>query len=98
MQGFIAPQFMSALIWHQLPANSSRLLLPASLCLSGSALFALLVILTSKASEKPRWHRYISMAGFAVSIAWISTVADEMVSVFKALGVILNVSEATVGL
>ena len=38
------------------------------------------------------------MAGFAVSIARISTVADEMVSAFKALGVILNVSEATLSL
>ena len=40
----------------------------------------------------------MSIAGFAISIAWISTVADEMVSIFKALGVILNVPEAILGL
>ena len=40
----------------------------------------------------------MSIAGFAISIVWISTVADEMVSIFKALGVILNVPEVILGL
>ena len=97
-QGFIAPQFMSAIIWHQLSADPSRLLLPSLICLGGSALFALIVLWLSDSTQKPRWYPFISIAGFVISIAWISTVADEMVSILKAFGVIWNISEAILGL
>jgi sodium/potassium/calcium exchanger 6 len=36
--------------------------------------------------------------GFIVSIAWISTIANEVVGVLKAIGVILNMSDAILGL
>ena len=36
--------------------------------------------------------------GFTVSIAWISTIASEVVGVLKALGVILGISDAILGL
>lgn len=98
IQGFIAPQFMSAIVWHQLSSDPSKLLLPALICLGGSAVFALIVLLTSDSNNKPRWYLFISIAGFVVSIAWISTVADEMVTVLKTLGVIFNISEAVLGL
>jgi sodium/potassium/calcium exchanger 6 len=97
-QGFIAPQFMSAIIWHQLSADPSKLLLPALISLGGSVVFALVVLLTSNSTKKPRWYPFISIPGFIISVAWISTVADEMVSILKALGVIWNISEAILGL
>ncbi|CAF9942141.1 MAG: hypothetical protein ALECFALPRED_009544 [Alectoria fallacina] len=98
IQGLIAPQFLSAIIWHQLSVDPSKLLLPALVCLGGSAVFALIVLLASDSTKKPRWYPFISIAGFVVSIAWISTVADEMVSVLEALGIISNISEAVLGL
>ena len=61
-------------------------------------MFAFIVLLTSDSTKKPRWYPFISIAGFVISIAWISTVADEMVSILKALGVIWNISEAILGL
>ena len=98
IQAFIAPQFISAIVCHQLSADPSSLLLPALICLGGSAVFALIVLLTSDSTKKPRWYPFISIAGFVISIAWISTVADEMVSILKALGLIWNISEAILGL
>ena len=97
-QSFIAPQFILAIVWHQISSDPSRLLLPACICLAGSALVAVAVMLTSNTKKRPQWFRFVSIAGFAISIARISTVADEMVSIFKALGVILNVPEAILGL
>ncbi len=61
-------------------------------------MFALTVRLISDSTKKPRCYPFISIAGFVVSIARISTVADEMVTILKALGVIWNISEAVLGL
>jgi sodium/potassium/calcium exchanger 6 len=36
--------------------------------------------------------------GFVVSITWISSIADEVVGVLKSIGVILNISDAILGL
>ena len=98
LQGFIAPQFMSAIIWYQLSEDPSKLSLQAMACLGGSILFACIILLTSNSTRRPRWYPFISIAGFIISVAWISTVADEMVSVLKALGVSCNISEAVLGL
>ena len=38
------------------------------------------------------------MVGFVVAIAWIYIVANEVVSLLKALGVLLNIHPALVGL
>ena len=97
-QGFIAPQFMSAIVWHQSSADPSRLIIPDLICFGGSAVFALTVLLICDSTMKPRWYPFISIAGFVISIAWISTVADEMVTILKALRVIWNISEAILGL
>jgi solute carrier family 24 (sodium/potassium/calcium exchanger), member 6 len=40
----------------------------------------------------------LCFVGFAVAIAWISTIANEVVGVLRALGVILNMSDAILGL
>jgi len=39
----------------------------------------------------------MSIAGFIVSVVWISTIADEIVGILKALGVILGISETILG-
>lgn len=42
--------------------------------------------------------RYISFIGFLISLSWISTIANEVVSLIKAIGVILHISDAILGL
>ena len=57
-----------------------------------------LVLVTSTPSRPPRWRSSLCFAGFVVSIAWISTVANEVVGVLKWLGVVLRMSDAILGL
>ncbi len=88
--------------------NPHLALLPAPLChhplltallcsLAVSAgLTTALVALTSPA-RPPRRHYALSFAGFVVGVAWISSIAGEVVGVLKALGVALGVSDAVLG-
>jgi sodium/potassium/calcium exchanger 6 len=63
-----------------------------SLCLLGP------LLLTTSADKKPKYHFLLCFLGFVISVAWISTIAGEVVGVLKAFGVILNISEAILGL
>ncbi|KAL2129074.1 hypothetical protein VTI74DRAFT_8278 [Chaetomium olivicolor] len=63
-----------------------------SLCLLGA-----LVMITS-ADKKPKYHFLLCFLGFIISVAWISTIAGEVVGVLKAFGVILDISDAILGL
>lgn len=47
---------------------------------------------------KPRYHFFLCFLGFVISIAWISTIAGEVVGVLKTFGVVLDISEALLGL
>jgi solute carrier family 24 (sodium/potassium/calcium exchanger), member 6 len=66
--------------------------LVASLCLMA------LLVLTTTPDKKPKYHFLLCFLGFVISVAWISTVAGEVVGVLKAFGVILGISEAILGL
>ncbi|KAJ5166609.1 uncharacterized protein N7482_005390 [Penicillium canariense] len=44
------------------------------------------------------WRPFLSLLGFLVSISWIATIATEVVSVLKTIGVILNISDSLLGL
>ncbi|KAG9745256.1 hypothetical protein KCU73_g7926, partial [Aureobasidium melanogenum] len=54
-------------------------------------------MLISLLVPKP-YNTILSMAGFVVSIAWISSIAAQVVAVLKALAVIMNMSHAIMGL
>lgn len=99
-QIFTAPFFIVVLYWaNNDPALSSRnLLLPAlwGLVISFSLFTAL--ILTTTVSRPPRYQYLFCFLGFIVSIAWISTIASEVVGVLKAFGIILGISDAILGL
>lgn len=99
-QTFTAPFFIVLLYWaNNDPALSSRnLVLPASCAFIISlALFAILFF-TTTVSRPPRYHYLFCFLGFIVSIAWISTIASEVVGVLKAVGIILGISDAILGL
>ena len=102
LQTVTAPFFIVLILWANMEADS-----PSSLHilfrwtlygLLSSCITLALIMGTTTPSRPPKWHTFICFLGFAVSIAWISTIANEVVGVLKALGVILNISDAILGL
>lgn len=57
-----------------------------------------LVLFTTKSQEQPSWFWMVSFAGFIIALHWIFLLANEMVSLLQALGTILNISDAIMGL
>lgn len=99
-QIFTAPFFIVLLYWANNDPDLSgrKLLLPTLYGLIFSlALFALL-LLTTTDSRPPRYRYLFCFLGFVVSVAWISTIANEVVGVLKAFGIILGISDAILGL
>lgn len=96
---FTAPWFILVVVWANFDDATWTDLGKASLwSLLGSAVFAGFVLLTTTATRPPKWQFVLCFAGFAVSIAWISTIANEVVGVLKAIGVVFNMSDAILGL
>ncbi|CAI7640511.1 unnamed protein product [Penicillium viridicatum] len=44
------------------------------------------------------WRSFLSLLGFLVAMSWIATIATEIVSLLKTLGVILDISDSLLGL
>jgi solute carrier family 24 (sodium/potassium/calcium exchanger), member 6 len=71
-------------------------------CVSYTAVASLvcvvLVLSLTKAEKRPKHYSLLCFPGFLVSVAWIVAIAGEVVAVLKAMGVILAISEAILGL
>jgi sodium/potassium/calcium exchanger 6 len=97
-QIFTAPLFLVLIIWANLEESMHTLFrhtlwsLLASLCILAP------ILATTSPDHAPRWRPVLCFLGFAVAIAWISTIANEVVGVLRTLGVILNMSDAILGL
>ncbi|KAL9080082.1 MAG: hypothetical protein Q9157_001105 [Trypethelium eluteriae] len=110
VQCFTAPFFIVSILWAngtftpEDPSNPDAspspgdLLKPSLISLLCSLVALTLLLLTTTPSMPPKWRPLLCFVGFAVSITWISTVAGEVVGVLKTLGVILNMSDAILGL
>ena len=101
LQIFTGPFFVIFIVW----ANMREEIGQPGRALFRSILYSLLVslvllalLLTTSPHKKPKYHFLLCFLGFVISIAWISTVAGEVVGVLKAFGVILSISEAILGL
>ncbi|KAK3694974.1 Sodium/calcium exchanger protein-domain-containing protein [Podospora appendiculata] len=102
LQLITGPQFLAFIVWAnntkdmEQPAKMLlRLVLYAlvfSLCLLG------VLLTTTTPEKKPKYHFLLCFLGFIISVAWISTIAGEVVGVLKAFGIILKISEAILGL
>lgn len=66
--------------------------------LLGSLILLAALLLFTTEHTKPKYHYFLCFLGFVISVAWISTVAGEVVGVLKTFGVILGISEALLGL
>lgn len=101
IQLYVAPFIVLLSIYLQSPEPPPLrwLVRPSLICLLVSTVLLIPVLLTTSPTHKPRQYRWIlSIAGFAISIAWISTIASQVVGTLKALAIILNWSNAIMGL
>lgn len=99
-QIFTAPFFVVLLYWANTDPDLSgrRLLLFILISLIVSLVLLAILLMTTTVARPPRYRYLLCFLGFIVSISWISTIANEVVGVLKALGVILGISDAILGL
>lgn len=101
VQIYLAPVFCVFSFYSQSPTDlpAKWLVLPTLISLLASTVLLIPFLLTTTASRRPKVYRMLlSAAGFVVSIAWISTIASQVVGALKALAVICNMSHAIMGL
>ncbi len=99
IQLFTAPIFIVLIIWVTTNQDHPEALIqPTLISLLCSCVCLVLLLVTTTADRAPRWRVLLCFLGFAVSISWISSIANEVVGVLKALGVILDISDAILGL
>lgn len=100
-QLYLAPLFCVASVYIQSPTDLPPrwLILPILISLLTSTILLIPLLLTTTSTNRPNAYRaLLSAAGFVVSIAWISTIASQVVGALKALAVICNMSHAIMGL
>jgi sodium/potassium/calcium exchanger 6 len=102
LQIFTGPLFSVFIVWANIAEdldNPGKVLLEAVLIsLICSVVLLALLLLTTSPDHRPKFHFLFCFLGFVIAIAWISTIAGEVVGVLKAFGVILDISEAILGL
>ena len=99
VQIFTSPLFVVLVVWANLEPDNPRNLLRHTLyTLIASLCMLAFLLVTTTPNRPPRWRSLLCFLGFVVAIAWISTIANEVVGVLRTLGVILNMSDAILGL
>lgn len=102
VQLFLAPLLIVVVIYTQYLDDLDSikpLIRPMLISLLVSVILLIPFLLTTTPTHRPKpYNTILSMAGFVVSIAWISTIAAQVVAVLKALAVIMNMSHAIMGL
>ncbi|OAL06458.1 sodium/calcium exchanger protein-like protein [Phaeosphaeriaceae sp. SRC1lsM3a] len=99
VQIFTAPLFVVVILWANMQPENPRALVRHTLfSLLVSLIILGVILITTSPNRPPRWRSALCFVGFAVAIAWISTIANEVVGVLRTLGVILNMSDAILGL
>ncbi|KAK3988123.1 Sodium/calcium exchanger protein-domain-containing protein [Cladorrhinum sp. PSN332] len=102
----MGPLFMVLILWLNMTDEDAETTTNWTKTLAKLVCYSLLVslclllglLLTTSPNTKPQLHWIICIFGFIISVFWISTIAGEVVGVLKAIGVILNMSEAILGL
>lgn len=102
LQLFTGPLFAVFVLWANMiedfeEPNKALFRMVLYTLLVSLVLLGVLIMFTSE-ERRPKYHFLLCFMGFIISIAWISTIAGEVVGVLKAFGVILGISEAMLGL
>ncbi|KAM0819590.1 putative Sodium/calcium exchanger protein-domain-containing protein [Seiridium cardinale] len=102
LQIFTGPLFSVFVVWANTAEDFEQPLKVLLRMVLSALLFSLvmlgILLMTTTADHRPKYHFLFCFLGFVIAIAWISTIAGEVVGVLKALGVIFNISEAILGL
>ena len=100
VQIFTAPLFVAIIVWANIDGDhdTKSLLILVLSSLVFSLVCLLLILATTTPERPPKYRPLFCFLGFIVAIAWISTIASEVVGVLKAFGVILGISDAILGL
>jgi sodium/potassium/calcium exchanger 6 len=102
LQIFTGPLFAVFIVWanwrEDLQEPGKMLVRLVLYTLVVSLVLLAVLLLTTSPDRRPKYHFLLCFMGFIISIAWISTIAGEVVGVLKAFGVILGISEALLGL
>ncbi|KAF6813926.1 sodium calcium exchanger protein [Colletotrichum sojae] len=102
IQLFTGPLFAVIILWANMMEDFKhpyKVLVRFILyTLLGSTILLGLLLMTTNPYKRPKFHFLLCFMGFTIAIAWISTIAGEVVGVLKAFGVIFGISEALLGL
>ena len=102
VQLFTGPQFAVLILWANMAEDwenpGKELLRMILYTLIGSLVLLGVLFTTTSEHKRPKYHFLLCFMGFIISIAWISTIAGEVVGVLKTFGVVLGISEALLGL
>ncbi|KAI1660252.1 Sodium/calcium exchanger protein-domain-containing protein [Daldinia decipiens] len=102
LQVFTGPLFGVFVVWanmiEDLDQPVATLVKALLVSLACSLVLLGIILMTTSPDRRPKYHFLFCFLGFCISIAWISTIAGEVVGVMKAFGVILDISEAILGL
>ncbi|KAL4919382.1 Sodium/calcium exchanger protein-domain-containing protein [Aspergillus aurantiobrunneus] len=106
IQLFTGPQFVALIAWSTIdPDLAARTFLLFALCALVFSLICLGALLFSVRQTRGSlrhppysWRPILAFLGFIVAIFWIATIATEVVTLLKTLGVILNISDSLLGL
>jgi solute carrier family 24 (sodium/potassium/calcium exchanger), member 6 len=102
LQVFTGPLFSVFVLWanmlEELESPGKTLVQMILWTLLGSLVLLTLLLMCTSEQRRPKYHYVLCFLGFIISIAWISTIAGEVVGVLKTFGVVLGISEALLGL
>ncbi|XP_067120614.1 mitochondrial sodium/calcium exchanger protein-like [Centruroides vittatus] len=63
-----------------------------------SLILAAVVFFTSENDKQPKYHCAFSYLGFLVAVVWIYCIANEIVVLLQAVGIVFNLSDTILGL
>lgn len=96
IQALLGPIFV---FWTGFGDGDISLLVLTLYALSVSTIMLLLIFfLVPEATRAPIYMQSLSFVGFIIAISWVSVVANEVVGILKALGLVFNISDAILGL
>ena len=75
--------------------------IPAPYILIGFGIGCILssiILLRTTTDQAPKWYWMVSFAGFVIALNWIFLLANSMVGLLQAIGAILSISDAIMGL
>ncbi|KAL0939064.1 sodium calcium exchanger protein [Colletotrichum truncatum] len=102
IQLFTGPLFAVVILWANMMEDFQQpykvLVRFILYTLLASTILLGLLLMTTNPDKRPKFHFLLCFMGFIIAIAWISTIAGEVVGVLKAFGVILGISDALLGL